>query len=227
MDQIGIGGLTKSIPVFSFNTIVDMDVSLIAYVYNNYYDTSVFNFDGFDSAKFLDLIGMIYLRKCKNPLKLFALPEVEDTFLDECYKEFIETKQQDILEYSVLTEIPKLISNFLSTSEIIPKVMYYNQNQLNVLNQIERLDRIEKIPYQKINNTHFTQLYLKDITECKNIECEEKTIYFASNWYTVNSLDKNELSDEEREIVSKIFLKKNNINVFDLYRMNLINPEGE
>ena len=229
MENVIGSSYVKPTPAFSFHTIVDEDMSLILTVASNYYDRSVFDFSGDFYEEFPKLIHKVYYRTVENPLKLFAKEGADEKFLDECYIEFMKDKEDEILENGIVTEIPTLIRLFKDSSGISPSIFYYNEDQLEALQQIEELNDIDKVEYKKISNDTNSQIFLRDHNECANFpNMKSKTFYFASTIVNLNAMEKM----EEYEHLTKIANNGNRISLYDMYNTEVIgtvrvNEKGE
>lgn len=221
MDSV-LGNLIKSTPLFSFHSIIDEDVALIKYVYKNYYDKSIFDFSKVDKMPMTDLIALIYYRHYINPLKLFLVDESKEEFADECYQEFIEQKEKEILEEGVITEIPNLIKLYKDSSDIIPSIFYYTEYQKQLLDRIPQLVEIDKIHASNIRLNLYSQIYIKDYREIFIFpEFTNRTVYFAAN--DINVFILNNLEDWKD--VYDIIRNKNRAAIFDIYNPSIIVKE--
>lgn len=226
MDTV-IGGSTAYIrptPAFSFHTIIDEDISILSYIILNYYDTSIFDFSEAMHVDFGEVISRIYYRKEENPLKLFMVEGADESFVDECYYEFINEKEEEILANSIYTEIPKLIRSFQDSAGINPVIFYYNDAQKTALDAFDLLKDIPKIPVKDVTNDRYSQIYLKDYTEAKNFpDLINKTFYFATSGRNVEVFTNGDFINIKE--LDMLAANRNHISLYDLYNSNIVNEE--
>lgn len=227
MDAVlgGSNAYVKPTPVFSFHSIVDEDVSLISYIIMNYYDTSIFDFSEVLDMDFGKVISIIYFRTVSNPLRLFTKEGVDESFVDECYEEFLRDKEAEILENGITTEVPNLIRLFKDSAGISPSIFYYNDIQLQALETIDLLKDVEKIHYNDVSNRKHSQIYIRDYTEAgKFAHITDKTFYMCSSKRNIDALEDIKQSPE----ILQIAMARNQISIYDLYNRDIVNNvEGE
>lgn len=229
MDAIGknspIAPYVKPTPIFSFYSIVDIDAGLLRYVMDNYYDRKIFDFEAIKTAPLVRMISFLYFRPCENLLSLFIKDEKYKDFIDECYYEFLETKEDEIIDYSVKTEVSRLIAEFRKSSAINPAILYYTDKQLEVLNNIEILKDIPKYHYDKVDLNKFEQFYFRHCEEYydhdKYHDLKYKTFYFSSDMMNLHELQ----GDFDYEYVEDSFVNENQLNLYDIYRYDVINKD--
>lgn len=224
----GIGLIYKSNPVISFYSIIDEDMSLIKYVISEFRNNEVFDLDRISKEKYLEILSSIYLRKYKNPLYYLARDEKYYQFLDECYKEFLELKEKDILKYAVSSEMMNVLIQFKNSGDIVPHILYYNNIQKEFIESIPELKNIDLINSEDLFQINeygtqaqmYTQYYFKYIEEVNPfVELHDKTFYFSSCGTNINDTE-DDLRDEE--LINNILKRNNKINMFDMYRMDII-----
>lgn len=219
-----INGTSKMVPLISFHTIVDIDVGLIRLINTEYLNKEVFE-ESFFKRRLWDIIKDLYHRKESNPIFLFAKDINNREILDQYYKEFLELRLDDILDRSVTTEMINLISYFNESSEINPVILYYNDNQKRILEDLSILDKNQKISLEdaKRNKESFSQFYFKLVEEAEPFsKILAKTFYFSTHALNLSE-DNNDIKDSA--IIDDIIKVGNAISFFDLYRKDLLKGE--
>ena len=221
-----MGGFSKTTPLISFYTIIDEDMALIKYILLHMRNPKVFDLDKIKSMSYMNLLGNIYKRKYKNPLYYLMRNEEDKEFLDRCYEEFLQDYEKDILQYGVKTEIYNLIEAFKQSGDVIPNILYYTDAQKEIIDNDSLLSVTNTYSIKEINSNildnNLSQVYFRFISEIehdkfKNIH--EKTIYFSTTG--INLVDSND-DIAENELMIKLIKRGNNINLFDMYKMDLI-----
>ena len=220
-----IGGVgVKSTPLISFNAIIDTDVGLARLVHEQYLNPNVFDPKYFQ-RDFIEIIGELYRRSESNPLYLFARDTQDKDTLDTYYKEFLEEKEKDILERSISTEVINMIDNFNSTLEIQTTILYYTAEQKRILDEEPILSKNPKVYYKSLTRKEkesYSQYFFKTLDEAEffiSSNLSGKTIYFS---YCGQNLNENKDSIKDSELITFLLMKKNNINLFDIYRNDII-----
>lgn len=209
-------------PLISFYSIVDTDIGLMNLIHNEYLDKTVFNWDFFYDDDFYKKISSIYYRSDKNLLRVFA-NDKSNPRLDEYYKDFIETCQSKILDYSITTEILTLIDTFNMTQEIRPTLLCYTKEQIEVLEDEPLLSKNNKVLLSSMTEEEklsFSQYFFCDIEEIYNFsECRLKTIYISSKGTNLTE-DGADIKDDP--IISTLIQHANHISIFDMYSRDII-----
>lgn len=219
----GLDFFDVSSPLISFHSIIDEDMSLIKYILKDFRNPSIFDLDRAKNMTYTDIVGELYRRKYENPLYIFAKDGKHD-FLDECYREFIDTKEEDILFNGVTTEMFKVVKNFKVSGYINPVILYYTQAQEKVLE--EELNDIKRVSIDELNDggnkrkNVYGQFYFKRLEEVKPFEdLNKKTFYFSSFGLNLNDTN-DDLKDND--LILRMIKGENKINIFDMYRMDII-----
>lgn len=212
-------------PLISFYSIVDIDMGLIKNILINYRNENVFDLK--KDKKYFEILSEIYKRKEKNPLYCLLKIDNEKSreFVDECYKEFINEREEEILSYAVSTDIYNLIRQFYNSSEIIPTILYYTKAQKDIINNDQLLSKIKSISIDELNNdeskNQFEQFYFKYLDEAESFwNLNNKTFYFSTTGINLN--DNNDDINISNEDIYEIYKKGNKINLFDMYRTDII-----
>ena len=218
MDQI-ISKTDVFTVLFSIRTLVDTDMGLLNYVFDEYRNEDIFDLNVLD---YKELVNMVYYRQFENPLYIIMRhPEREEDldFLDECYMEFASTKCKEILRHSLATNIVTLIQLFKEESSIIPYVMCYTEDEYRLAKAMIELKDIEILSVAEVlakGTEFFSQFYFKYIEETTLfLNCVSKTFYISSCGLNMNA-DKTDIKDFK--FLPLIVKANNQINVFDMYR---------
>lgn len=209
-------------PTFSFHSIVDEDISLLSYVIANYYDTSVFDFSSILNTDFFTALKYVYNREMINPLRLFMVEGADEKFVDECYEELISTREEEVLEYGIITKIPTLIRMFKDSGGMNPSIFYYNDIQREALEDIEELEDIQKIEFNKVLESEHKQIFINYYTEAEKLtSLRAKTIYMSTKRFNVIALQNFQNNPYLTELVGQF----NKFSIYDLYS-NIIEYEA-
>ena len=217
---------TKFTPLISFYTLIDRDMGLIKNILINYRNEEIFNLK--QDKKYFEILGEVYKRKESNPL--YYLLKVDNkenrSFLDECYEEFITERESEVLSYSVTTDMYNLIREFVNSSEVIPTILYYTQAQKNILDNDILLSKIKSISIDELTQNEekkaeFEQFYFKFIDESiPFLSLSNRTFYFSTTGLNLD--ENNEDIIFSNEDVFEIYKRGNKINLFDMYRTDII-----
>ena len=207
---------TKFTPLISFYSIIDRDIGLIKNILINYRNENVFDLK--KDKKYFEILADIYQRKENNPLYYLLKVDNESSraFVDECYEEFITEKEEEILSYSVTTDMYNLMREFINSSEIIPTILYYTQHQKNILDNDPLLSKIKTVAIGELRRhenkrNEYDQFYFR---------LSNKTFYFSTSGVNLN--DTNDDIKFSNEEVFDIYKRGNKINLFDIYRTDII-----
>lgn len=223
IDKNMISGVDKGkmAPLFSFNTIVDLDFGLINLVYDKYLDPSVFNVSFFDKKSALDILYETYNRRVKNPLKMIANEDVSDEKLDIFYKEFMENEIKDVYRYSITTDILNLIDVFNKSQTINPIIFCYSEEQIKILNKELKLAPNEKVLIESLSKKDlslYKQFFVRNVEELEYFSgCVFKMFYIST--LRCNFNDSGEDFKDEK-LFTKIIDNRNSVGIFDIYKNN-------
>lgn len=217
---------TKFTPLISFYSIIDRDMGLIKNILMNYRNEDIFDLK--KDKKYFEILGSIYRRKEENPLYYLLKIDNEQSrvFVDECYEEFISEREAEVLSYSVTTDIYNLLRDFNNSSEIIPAILYYTQAQKNIIDNDPLLSKIKSVSIGELTRhpekrDEYEQFYFKFIEEAEMfLELRNKTFYFSTTGRNLN--ENNDDIKFTNEEVLEIYKRGNKINLFDIYRTDII-----
>lgn len=221
-DKVLGGANVKLAPLISFNCIVDEDIGLVNLIRKDYLDDKVFNKDFFD-MEFYEILKALYYRKEENPLYLFAKEGISRDTLDSYYLEFKEKCEREILDMSITTEIFNLIDFFNTSQDIIPSILCYTQNQLDIIEQEQTMKKNHKILFSKLSEkdkksfSQFYFKYIKDIEPFINIKL--RAFYISRAGLNIND-DENDVRDYD--FMERFYRNYNSISLFDLYKKEII-----
>lgn len=216
------GGVNlKLAPLISFYSIIDTDFGLINLIYDQYLDETIFKKDFFNKTT-IDIVREIYNRRDINPLYLIAKEEVSRELLDQYYKEFIENKIVDILNYSISTEIINLIEDFNQSKDVISTILCYNKSQIDLLDNEPKLADNKKILLTSLNDREkdkYIHFFFKNVDEVEPFKkLRNKNFYFSSSY--INLDENNDLYNSK--LIDEIIRRSNTISIFDMYKENIL-----
>jgi hypothetical protein len=221
-------GENTTLPLISFYSIIDEDISVLKYVILKYNKYKYFDISKISSINFYQLLGEVYNRDFINPLYIIKndnIANCENT-LDNIYDELINDKEADILNHSTHTEIYRLIIEFKKSSNIVPSILYYTKAQKDLLESIKEFKGISLVNINelstKINN--FSQFYFKTVDELMRVieryKLIDRTFYVSTFRLNLNE-DKSDIN-MDNDIIMDLIKNKNRITLYDIYRMNII-----
>ena len=213
------------LPLFSINTLIDIDLGLLNYVFKEFRNDRYFDLNILD---YYDLINKVYYRSYSNPLyAIMKNPDSEEDkhFLDECYTELIQTKEAEILENSISTQVIELLKLYKSQS-INSSILFYTDKQYEFINSKIQFEGYGLVSVENINKravTDFLQFYFKYIEEMYLISnVDFKTVYVSDCGLNLTK-DHNDIRDDK--IISKLIEQNNQINIIELYRKDIIGKD--
>ena len=142
--KYGEGGLAGNYsPLIPFSCIFDIPVGLIILISKEYRAEDVFDIKKIDDLikDRRDLILYLYQREFENPLLDFMInPNYEEA--EDMYKQFMNTRYEDILKNCVHTGIYELCLLFADTSDINLGIYYTKKEELELLESDPNLKSI-------------------------------------------------------------------------------------
>ena len=153
-------GENTTLPLISFYSIIDEDISVLKYAILEYNKYKYFDISKISNLNFHQLLGEVYNRDFINPLYIIKndnIANCENT-LDKIYDKFINDNEALVLNHSTYTEIYRLIIEFKKASNIVPSILYYTKAQKDLLESIKEFKGISLVSIDelstKINNTN-------------------------------------------------------------------------
>lgn len=218
MNRIEVmSGTSKMFPLISFHCIVDDDFGLLKLVYEQYLRTDVFKVSDKND---IDTIDMLYHRSDKNPLYLIANDYIDRSLLDSYYDEFKEKKEYDIYQHSITTNVLNMISMFVVTPGIVPTILCYSREQMDIIKNEETLSDIPIIIYnENIDMNMYTQFFLKDLDELERFSNLKLKSFYISTC-KINFDENNELKISDN-LYNSILRNHNSISIFDMYMKDM------
>lgn len=208
----------KSSPVISFDVLVDIDLAVAKYCILN--NTPEIDYQKLKSINYYQLIGLLYRRKCDNPLRVIARNEVDDAHIDELYFRTISLHQEEILSCAVFTDIHKLLKEFVKSADISPYILCYNDLQKSLIQDSD----LKNITVLNLNESKHekTQYYLKYLTDIEKFNEVSTDVTFYVSSCGLNLNDDNTDLNMDRDDVLKIAVNRSKISIFDMYRLDII-----
>ena len=216
----GVG--VSSTPLVAFDTIVDTDLSLVLYCIKNFRNYDVFRLDEIRKNSVVDIIKALYFRSYRNPLYFLAIDESKYEFLDECYKEFMET-EEFLSDKAITTDMYDLVEQFLNSGEIATTILYRSEQEKKIIDNDKLLSKLGSVSIDEVDMDFYTQIYLRyleDIIPIKKLM--NRAVYISSMSLNMND-DSTDLRDDgEKDIVRDLAILHNEVSVFSLYREKVI-----
>lgn len=213
-------------PLITFDSIIDTDVGLIILIAKKYRNPNIFNLELLDSMTVKDLAGVLYARPIENPISIctnVALPEI-----DELYQDFMDNYYQDVLEYSITTELINTIEIWEKYGGIHTTILCKTQSEIDLLDQYYELKKCDKILLENAKKANilntFPQYYFKHteddyIREVSNTPLVAKTIYIPRYQFNFDIDDKGKRSVNKSPSIMRIYEGIANIFMaYDIYK---------
>lgn len=217
-----VSGIT-SIPLISFYSIIDEDVACVKNGILNYKSSAYFDISNLKTKTIHDIVYDLYIRDYINPLYYIKSPIIDYESLDDLYNKMITVFEKETLSHSITTEIYNLLSEFKKSSDISPTILYYSDNQKELLKSLSNTSNINMISIKdaKINPNQWTQFYFRYISELEPFEnLQDKTFYFSSCRLNLTD-DKKDINLSKERLINLI-KNRNKISLYDMYRMDII-----
>jgi hypothetical protein len=208
----------KSSPVIAFNTLIDTDLAVVKYCITNNM-TDIVNYPKLKTLGYYQLIGLVYRRKCINPLRVIANESVSDEILDLEYEELFKNKEEEILSNATYTDMHFLVKEFTKSTDISPNILCYDEIQRKIIETSDlRSVNVVDTNSARINKSQYYLKYLSDLNKFKDLSY--MTFYVSS--CGLNLTDENDDLNMTREEVLEFATNSNKISIFDMYRMDII-----
>lgn len=213
-------------PLISFCSIIDTDMALIKNILINYRNESIFDLK--QDKKYFEILGELYRSKFENPLYYLMKDDTEENrlFLDECYGEFLTEREDEVLKYGVSSDMYNLVREFKNTSEITPTILYYTNHQKDVLDNDSLLSTIDSVCMSELKirpelRNQYDQFYFKYLSEADLfLDLQNKSFYISTAGRNLSP--NNDDIDLSNKDVFMIYGMGNRINLFDMYRKDII-----
>ena len=219
------GANNKLAPLISFDALVDTEIGLVRLIYDKYNERDLFDKDFFDQSLH-KIVHDLYTREKPNPLTVFANKDhILYQYIDEYYKEFMETQIKDILKLSITTMVAPMIANFNTSQEINPVILCYSDDQLDILQNEDYLKNNKKVVLSSLtekDKQKYNQFFVKRVEELEPFkDLTAKTFYistFALNFSKENmSNDTGDYTLKQPDLIDHLIKNGNLISIFDMY----------
>ena len=213
-------GVINSSPLISFDTFIDEDLSLIAYIITDIRNEKVFNLDKVSNMSIEDIIKELYTRKYKNPLEFFMKDEKDREFLDQCYQEFKENGEY-LYKHAIATDFFEVIDSFKQAGDIYITILYHNDAQKYIIDNDPLLSTLNSISSSELKKLdRYSQFYFRYLDDANRYiqNMTRRTYYFSSS-----ALNLNETNDNFKQsiIIDYLIDMKNDISIFDIYKNSI------
>ena len=148
-------------PIFEFDTIFDLDYTLIAYIQNRYKNSKFFNFN-IDE----DPVGIKYLlqeRQDPNPLSILLKDEYMDS-KDTLYHDFMTRFSSVIYSTLYTTELIKFFNTVISVQDksISVSILVNNRFQEAIATEMSKQPLVRLEVLTSRDNLSYDSIYVKD-----------------------------------------------------------------
>ena len=205
--------------------IFDIDLGIISYIRKNLADDNFFDIDIL-SLTYTNIMGLLQERTVKNPLNIIKKEGIEDSIIDDIYKQIKEQKINEVFnDYTISTAIFDLIIN-CHAAEFQSKITI-------VCNKYEPVDSIKEVftdngmdfeiiikddeKENEIDTTNYNAIYLKymdNILDYRNVM--GKSIYICD---ILTNLDPLMYDHGERVPKMEYFFEMSEFNEFRVFSM--------
>jgi hypothetical protein len=218
--------MIKSTPLISFEALVDIDIGIINYVLKEFRNPIYFDLERVDKLSRIEIIGLLYKRKIKNPLSILIndnLSESDILFLDKCYVELLHEKYNEILPSSLSTGFINVLDSFSKSGDINPTILYYNDYQKIIIENNSIMSKVKSVSLDELSSRskdNYSQFYFKKLDEAiPFMKLTGKTFYFSTSGLNLNE-ENNDIKDHE--VIREFIYNGDMVSVFDMYRMDII-----
>ena len=218
--------MIKSTPLISFEALVDIDIGIINYVLKEFRNPIYFDLERVDKLSRIEIIGLLYKRKVKNPLSILIkdnLSESDIIFLDKCYVELLHDKYNEILPSSLSTGFINVLDSFSKIGDINPTILYYNDYQKIIIENNSIMSKVRSVSLDELSyrsKDNYSQFYFKELDEAVPfMKLTGKTFYFSTSGLNLNE-ENNDIKDHE--VIREFIYNGDMVSVFDMYRMDII-----
>jgi hypothetical protein len=219
LSQIAQASLRSEI-LIEFDCYIDTEFGLLQLIKNNFLDGNVFNINKLVNQSAGELILSLIDRKEKNPLSVVANDTTSKEDLDDYYKEFMRDEYNNILKYSVTTEMKSLLELMKTEPSFHVTFLCKNEDEVNVLKNDSATSDCKFIIDNPDNDySKFTAYYFKYISkDISKFLFEYKNYYFSK--YRINFDE--DFNLYEPAIVDKIIALGGSIEILDLYNKSYL-----
>lgn len=170
--------------LFEFETLVDIDLSVVMYIINNMDNSKYIDTDLLKNTTTINgLENRLLFREKYNPLSIIIKKEYED-FIDDIYNEIMESHKEEIIDKALPTDI----LSFCNLGSTITGVI---NNHVNCKDKLEE-DYIHSFPGKvitKINEydlSNYNTLYAKTVDNLFNYKnLENKKVFILNTRYNM------------------------------------------
>lgn len=210
---------TTQFPLFTFNSIIDLDFGLVNLIKENFMNTDVFNTDFFNQD-LQKCLNDLCLRENKNPLYLMTNKNVNSKDLDEYYSQFLE--EEELIQFSFYTNVFNLLLVCKNNDNFNPTLLYFNEGQKRYIENNDELKGIHLISVEELEESkkHYDFIFIKDLDELQYFLYSKSTLFYVAKLrYNFDKNDVVELNEDNSYYKLILSLKRNNkFAIYDLYK---------
>lgn len=223
------GAVEKMAPLFSFLSLVDIEMGLVNLIRNEYMNGYVFDKSFFDLSPF-KILHKLYYRKESNPLYLFAKDNIPHDKLDEYYHDFMDEKYESILNYSITTEAFTFLESLDRNNDFVPYIFYYNDEEFKIIKELG-LKNTKVVHIDQItgyNSESCKQVFVRYSEELEKFCTEEfggRAFYISTAALNMNE-EYNNVKDQT--LLARINMIGSGLYCYDMYNISVIGgPEDD
>lgn len=186
--------------LFTFDSLVDLDIAFMKYFKLNFSDSKYIDSDIIKNNDIYFYRAMLTERDTKNPLSIIFKKEYINQ-IDALYKEVYDTHQKEILELAELYSFAKL-AHHLSASEYMTCTIVCN-NKLEEQYCKQHFQKCRTIlsSSEKLNYKEYDAVYFKDIDDLIHLEKKALDVYVLNFKF---NLEKGQIGIPKLSIYSKM-----------------------
>lgn len=198
----------------SFDMIFDVDYGLIQLIRNeNYNKLDTFK-SGIYNLNDLYLHQLLSEREEENPLSIIIYNKYKNQ-MNSFYNQFITNKYENILKYTIPTDLYNLINVYKKTNLVSIDILCRNKLQEQFIDNHCKFSRIMVEDLSKLDLSKYDTLYIKYFKNALSIKNKliGKNLYIANYKWNLNKDDNILPKSEIRDVLSDAL----SISVIDIY----------
>lgn len=217
-----IVGSNRFTPLICVDTILDLDMGLMRLINKEYVNPQIFD----HSINDIDLLKRVYKRDTINPLGVILKDESYRDQIDDWYREFLDTKEYDILDNSISTEIYNLLFDFQKSGYITPTILYFSQAQRDMLYRMTSLDSFSKKFYYEVKDEvefKYNPIFVKSIDQLLLFpDVTDAVFYISDIGYNIEDND-----IKYTDSLTNTIKRNNQIKLFSMYDMSILEENND
>ncbi len=173
-----------------FDLLIDTDIGVVKVATYKYNDYDYFDFSRLSGLNEQDYKSLFEYRLCRNPLYMITdidLPEEERENVDNLYKKILEENYKDVLNYSELTAIHRIIAagTYSEGGPFRITVICKNDLEVDCVKCLSFKSDIimckTKLDICDINMKNYKYIFIKDVEDLEYYgDLIEKVLFIAN-----------------------------------------------